>query len=61
MAAVFALILIPVIAASGFMLLSNLGSGPVAVLATLCFGLLAYGVFGGLFRMARRWEDEVLD
>ena len=58
MAAVLALILIPIVAAVGFMFLANDGGSVAGRMATVCFGLLAAGVFVGLFRMARRWENE---
>jgi hypothetical protein len=60
MAAVFALIFLFVIASIGFMLKAlpaALSFG--TVLAAVCFVALAAGVFVGLFRLARRWEDEV--
>ena len=53
-----ALILLPVVASVGFMVLGNSG-GPVSTtFATLCFAALAGGVFAGLFKMARGWENE---
>lgn len=58
MAAVLALILLPVIAAIGFMFLSNGGGSPAATGAMLVFAMLAIGVFASIFKMARRWEDE---
>ncbi|MBA3456566.1 MAG: hypothetical protein H0T42_25985 [Deltaproteobacteria bacterium] len=58
MAAIFALILLPVIAAVGFMVLSN-GMGSFAgAMATLCFAMLAGGSFFGLLNLVRQWEDE---
>ena len=59
MAAVFALIFLFVIASIGFMLKalpSSLGFG--TVLGAACFVALAVGVFIGLFKLARRWENE---
>jgi len=58
MAAVLALVLIPAIAAVGFMVVTNEGGSLGTMMATLCFAMLAAGVFVGLFKMARRWEDE---
>lgn len=59
MAAIMALIFVPVLAAVGLMVMSNLGT-TAAIMAALTFGLLAFGVFGGLFKMARGWEDEAV-
>ncbi|MGE0867107.1 MAG: hypothetical protein AB7P03_01000 [Kofleriaceae bacterium] len=61
MAAIFALILLPIIAALGFMTGSNVEGPTEAIVATLVFGLMAGGLFFGMFRMARRWEDESVD
>jgi hypothetical protein len=58
MAAVMALILLPVVAAVGFMVLGNSGGSASVTFATLCFTVLAFGVFAGLFKMARGWENE---
>jgi hypothetical protein len=59
MAAVLALVLLPIVASVGFMVkvvLTDLSVG--SALAGLAFLLLASGVFIGLFNMVRRWEDE---
>lgn len=53
-----ALILLPVVASVGFMVLGNSGGPPSVTFATLCFATLAGGVFVALFRMARQWENE---
>lgn len=58
MAAVMALILLPVVASVGFMVLGNNGGPASVTFATLCFSALAGGVFAGLFKMARGWENE---
>jgi hypothetical protein len=58
MAAVMALIFVPAIAAIGFMVMSNLGTSPAATAAALIFAMLAMGIFAGLFKLARRWENE---
>jgi hypothetical protein len=60
MAAVFALILIPVIASVGGLLHANLGGSLAAKLAMLMFAALAFGVFGSVLKMAARWENEQL-
>jgi hypothetical protein len=59
MAAVLALVLLPIIASVGFMLqvvLSDLSVG--SAFAGFAFLLLASGVFVGVFNMVRRWEDD---
>lgn len=59
MAAVMALILIPVVAAVGLMFVTNLGGSSFSTtIGTLAFAALAIGVFASLFKMARRWENE---
>ncbi|MBX3157744.1 MAG: hypothetical protein KF773_17380 [Deltaproteobacteria bacterium] len=60
MAAVFALVFIPVVASIGFMLGANVGVSLPATIAMLMFAVLAMGVFLSVFKMARRWEDETL-
>ena len=60
MAAIMALIFVPVLFAIGLMVVTNLGGSLVATIGTLAFTLLAAGVFVGLFKLARRWEDEIL-
>jgi hypothetical protein len=59
MAAVMALIFVPALATVALMLASNLGGSLGPTFATLLYAALAMGVFAGLFKMARRWEDEV--
>jgi len=59
MAAIMALIFVPALAAVGLMVMSNLGT-PAAILAAMTFTLLAAGLFGGLFKLARTWEEEAL-
>jgi len=59
MAAVLALVLLPIIASVGFMLkvvVTDLSVG--SAIAGLAFLLLASGVFVGLFNMVRHWEDD---
>lgn len=59
MAAVMVLILLPVVAAVGFMLLTNIDTFSLATaMGTIAFAALAIGVFASLFKMARRWENE---
>jgi Trk-type K+ transport system membrane component len=58
MAAVFALILLPAIAAVGFMVLNNGIGSFAAVMATMCFAMLAGGIFFGLLNLSRQWENE---
>ena len=58
MAALFALLLIPVIAAVGFIAWSNIGNAIEATMAALILSVLAFGVLGGLFRMAQGGERE---
>ncbi len=57
MAAVFALVFLPVLA-SVLLVVKIIASGAAfgTVLAGMCFSALAIGVFYGLFRMARQWE-----
>jgi hypothetical protein len=60
MAAIFALVFVPALAAVGFMTMSAL-QGDLSfgsALATVCFALLAMGVFYGLLSMARQWDAE---
>jgi hypothetical protein len=59
MATVFALILLPAIFCLGFMALTvGGGAGLASYFAFLCFGGLLGGMFFGLYRLTRRWEDE---
>jgi hypothetical protein len=55
-----ALVFLFALASVGLMLVSAVhGSLTFGVaLALACFSLLASGVFVGLFRMAKHWEDE---
>lgn len=59
MAAVFALILLFVVASIGGMFKALSGASFGSVLAMLTFGALAAGIFLGLYRLARQWENEV--
>lgn len=58
MAAVFALIFLFVIASIGFMFkaLPDASFGSLAMIAT--FVMMASGIFVGLYKLARRWENE---
>lgn len=59
MATVFALILLPAIFCAGFMALTvGAGAGFASYFAIACFGALLGGMFFGLFRLTRRWEEE---
>ena len=59
MAAVFALVFLPVLASIALVLGLLRGDASLSTrFAATAFVLLASGVFGGLFRMARRWEHE---
>jgi hypothetical protein len=59
MAAVFALIFLPVLASVGLMIQVFRGQESFgSALAMICFTVMAAGVFVGLFNMARRWENE---
>jgi hypothetical protein len=59
MAAVFALIFLFVLAASGLLLEVLIGEGSIAsIFAFITFTALAWGVFVGLFKLARGWEGE---
>jgi len=60
MAAIFALIFLFVVGSVGFMVKTVMGSGFSlgSTLALSCFVAMASGLFYGLFRLARRWEDE---
>jgi hypothetical protein len=59
MAAVFALVFLFAFASIGLMLGTIGGHLSFATaLAGACFAALAIGVFGGLYVMMRRWEDE---
>lgn len=59
MAAVFALVFLPVLACVA--LFAKMLRGDVSFstgLASMCFIALATGVFYGLYRMAKHWEGE---
>ncbi len=56
MAAVMALVFLPVIAAVGFMVKSN-HADPSSVFAVLMFAAMAAGVFIGAMRMVRNAEN----
>lgn len=58
MAAVFCLVMLPAIAAIGFMLKVTENTSFGALAAITCFAMLASGVFLGLLKMARGWEAE---
>jgi hypothetical protein len=61
MATIFALILLPAIFCLAFMALTvGAGAGLASYLAVACFGGLLGGMFFGLFRLTRRWEDETV-
>lgn len=60
MAAVFALVFLFVLASAGLLFKTLMNDGSFAsVFAFITFLVLASGVFVGLFKMARKWEDEV--
>lgn len=59
MAAVFALVFLFVIASIGGMLKALPAANFGTIVAMLAFGSLAVGVFLGLFKLARGWENEV--
>jgi len=59
MAAVFALVFLFALASVGLML--KAGGAAITIgggLALVCFVGMAAGVFYGLFRLARKWENE---
>jgi hypothetical protein len=58
MAAIMALVFVPALAAIGFMVMGNAGGTTSAVFATFIFTALAAGVFGGMAKLARGWEEE---
>jgi len=59
MAAVFALVFVPGLAAVLFMLGGAKGDLSFGTaMATTVFVALAAGVFSGLLRLSQRWEDE---
>ncbi len=58
MAAVFALVFIFVVASVSGMVKAASGASFGSIAAMLVFGALATGIFIGLFRLARQWENE---
>ena len=59
MAAVFALVFLFVLASFGLIFKVMIADASwVSVFALLTFASIAWGIFGGLFRMARKWENE---
>ena len=61
MATIFALILLPAIFCLGFLALTvGTGAGVASYFAFLCFAALLGGMFLGLYRLTRRWEDEAV-
>lgn len=61
MAAVFALIFLPALAAVGLMLVSTTSFTFSTVLALGSFAVMAAGVFYGSLRLAQQWENEPLE
>jgi hypothetical protein len=60
MAAVLALVFLFVLASGGLLVKTVLGDGSFAsIFALATFLTLAWGMFIGLFKMARRWDDDV--
>jgi hypothetical protein len=61
MAAVFALVFLFVLAAGGLLFKVLVGEASFAsIFALVTFLALAWGVFVGLFKLSRGWEDESL-
>ncbi|MFN0250047.1 MAG: hypothetical protein ACKV2T_24400 [Kofleriaceae bacterium] len=59
MATVFALIFLPALAAVGLMALTTTSDTSLAsYMALTCFVFLISGMFIGLYKMMKRWEDE---
>ncbi len=59
MATVFALVLLPLIFCVGMMaLIVGADASFWSYVAFGMFGLIASGMFVGLFNLARKWEDE---
>lgn len=59
MATVFALIFLPALMAIGLMVLTTSGDASVAsYIALTTFVVLTSGMFVGLYKMMKRWEDE---
>lgn len=59
MAAVFALVFLFVVASISGMYKALSGASFGTIAAMLAFGALASGIFIGLYRLARQWENEV--
>ncbi|HEX5058579.1 MAG TPA: hypothetical protein VFV99_04420 [Kofleriaceae bacterium] len=59
MAAVLCLVLLPLMAAAGFMLgVVNGQFSAASLLGGVTFVVLGFGMFFGIFRMSRDWENE---
>jgi hypothetical protein len=58
MAAVFALVFLPVIAAIGFMARSGHALDVGTAMALAVFIPMAFGVFYGTLRLAKQWDEE---
>lgn len=58
MAAVFALVFLPVIAAIGFMVRADGVLDVRTVMALAVFIPMAFGVFYGALRMSKQWEAQ---
>lgn len=62
MAAVFALVFLFVLASGALLVKTIIGDGSFAsIFALVTFLALAWGVFIGLFKLARGWEGDVGD
>ncbi len=59
MAAVFALVFIFVVASISGMVKAVSGANFGSIAAMLAFSALGAGLFIGLYRLARQWENEV--
>jgi hypothetical protein len=60
MAAVFALVFLFVLASGGLLVKTMLnGASFASIFALFTFLALGWGVFIGLFKLARRWENEI--
>jgi hypothetical protein len=60
MAAVFALVFLFVLASAGVLVKVFLnGASFASIFAMVTFLALSWGVFLGLFKLARKWENEV--
>ncbi len=58
MAAVFALVFLFVLASIALLFKVFVGGSLAGLFALITFVLLASGVFVGLYKMSKRWEDE---